>query len=112
MEPIIEDINLTVAATTEKKSGSYNIWTKRQENLLVSVVFACKGHIKTDETMQKKWEKIVEVLMAKDDFKNNALPSWKTVQAKFKRMMDAVEDKTALRKEGEIMNYEATHKGD
>ena len=88
---------MKILTSTEKKSGSYNIWTKRQENLLVSVVFACKGHIKTDETMQKKWEKIVEVLMAKDDFKNNALPSWKTVQAKFKQMMDAVEDKTALR---------------
>ena len=43
--------------------------------------------------MQKKWEKIVELLTAKDDFRNNSLSSWKTVQAKFKRMMDAVEEK-------------------
>ena len=68
--------------------------------LFVSAAFACKAYLRTGESSQTKWEKVIGILQGKDDFRQCTLPAWSTLRQKFYRMSKGVEVKTALKSEG------------
>ena len=93
---------VTTKLPTAKKSADAK-WTSFQEAKLVAVAMREKAYIKTDVTVQKKFEIVAAKLSADRDFSGDAAfagKEWQAFQKKFKKLMDNFKARYAFDQEG------------
>lgn len=80
-------------------SGAYFRWTEAQREIFADIVQKESGFIRTDETMEVKWKKIIEKLKAKAEFTSLQV-GWQSLQNQFKRFMEQVLKNCGISQEG------------
>lgn len=80
-------------------STTYFRWTDPLKEILADLVNKNQGHLKTDETMETKWKRIVEKLQTRSDFSGLQI-SWQSLQNQFKRFLEATLKEYGVSEEG------------